>query len=52
MSQKNKANLRVVNGATYVSEKYWWKTVTLFFFDGVLMYADRNDFKSSNATNR
>ncbi len=41
MSQKNKANLRVVNGATYVSEKYWWKTVTLFFFGWVLMYADR-----------
>lgn len=41
MSQTNKATPRVVDGATYVSDKYWWKTVALFFIGWVLMYADR-----------
>ena len=41
MSQTNKSNPRVVDGATYVSERYWWKTVALFFVGWVLMYADR-----------
>lgn len=41
MEQSTKSKPRVVNGSTYVSDKYWWKTVALFFFGWVLMYADR-----------